>query len=350
VDASEGEWGVGPIAKVRICETLSGVTLRSRDLQAVLSFVADAHDADGPEALDRELLDRLVELFGCEYVTYQTFDWQRRVVTAYVSCSNEGDVVDVPSYPESFWTASNPPHWTGGAFRKLSDTCTRRERERIRDEWACNASFPTIDWIGFRVGDRRTRSAWLCLDSHDRDLDERERELALALRPHVHALWRRSNARKQADELTAALERDAAAIVVLTIGKHIEHATAEARRLLLDWFGTRNGRLPHSLAEWLAVASPADVYTAGRNGSLLTVQLNGDHTLTLRERASDPVRLTPREREVLGLVASGLTNAEIARTLWVSPSTVAKHLEQAYAKLGVHNRTAAVARLAELPG
>ena len=60
--------------------------------------------------------------------------------------------------------------------------------------------------------------------------------------------------------------------------------------------------------------------------------------------------LTPREREVLGLVAEGLTNAQIARQLWVAESTVAKHLEQAYPKLGVHSRTAAVARLRTLSG
>ena len=55
--------------------------------------------------------------------------------------------------------------------------------------------------------------------------------------------------------------------------------------------------------------------------------------------------MTAREREVLELVREGLTNAEIARTLWVAPGTVRRHLENAYAKLGVHTRTAAVARL-----
>ena len=61
------------------------------------------------------------------------------------------------------------------------------------------------------------------------------------------------------------------------------------------------------------------------------------------------LELTQREREVLGLVAEGLTNMQIARTLWVAESTVAKHLEQAYGKLGVHSRTAAVAKLRKLP-
>jgi DNA-binding CsgD family transcriptional regulator len=55
--------------------------------------------------------------------------------------------------------------------------------------------------------------------------------------------------------------------------------------------------------------------------------------------------LTPREREILELVAEGRTNAEVARVLWVSPVTVRKHLENTYDKLGVHTRTGAVAAL-----
>ena len=55
--------------------------------------------------------------------------------------------------------------------------------------------------------------------------------------------------------------------------------------------------------------------------------------------------LTPREREVVSLVAEGKTNAEIARYLWIAPGTVRRHLENVFAKLDVHTRTAAVARL-----
>jgi DNA-binding CsgD family transcriptional regulator len=58
--------------------------------------------------------------------------------------------------------------------------------------------------------------------------------------------------------------------------------------------------------------------------------------------------LTVREREVLNLLADGLTNGEIAQRLWVSPGTVRRHLENIYEKLDVHTRTAAVRAAARL--
>lgn len=58
--------------------------------------------------------------------------------------------------------------------------------------------------------------------------------------------------------------------------------------------------------------------------------------------------LSEREREVLQLLAAGYTNAQIAETLIVAPSTVKTHTNHILAKLGAQNRTQAVARAREL--
>lgn len=317
----------------------------------MLAFVADAHDVDAAVPLTTELLDRLVELVGCEYATYIEFDWRQRVVTAYVPCSNELPLgAYSQDFPDGFWSSeATDPRLTPekSSFDKWSDRLDRDERERLRDEEEWNAEFRVVDGIGFGVGDVRTRSAWLAFDSQARDFDECDRALALALWPHVAAFYRRSVSRRQTAELLAALQTDGGAVVLYEPGGRIDHVTVEAQRLLAEWFSSRNGHLPVELQEWLALARPADRYVCRRNGAVLTVEAAGEFALIFRERADDP-RVTRREREILGLVAEGLTNAQIARRLWVAPSTVAKHLEQVYEKLGVHSRTAAVAKVRQL--
>jgi LuxR family transcriptional regulator, maltose regulon positive regulatory protein len=61
-----------------------------------------------------------------------------------------------------------------------------------------------------------------------------------------------------------------------------------------------------------------------------------------------PEPLTAREQEVLELLAAGLTNRQIAEQLVISPQTVKKHTGSIYGKLGVNNRTGAVARAREV--
>ena len=62
-----------------------------------------------------------------------------------------------------------------------------------------------------------------------------------------------------------------------------------------------------------------------------------------RRRRRCPAGLTDREAEVLGLVASGPTNKEIATALHLSERTVARHLSNIFTKIGVTSRTAAAA-------
>lgn len=66
----------------------------------------------------------------------------------------------------------------------------------------------------------------------------------------------------------------------------------------------------------------------------------------IQGRSSLPLRidpLTPREGEVLDLLGQGLTNAQLASRLRISPNTVKLHLKSIFAKLGVNTRAAAVA-------
>jgi DNA-binding NarL/FixJ family response regulator len=84
----------------------------------------------------------------------------------------------------------------------------------------------------------------------------------------------------------------------------------------------------------------AAIETAGRGGSVLGPELTQRVVQTMRVRRAE---LSGREREVLQLVAEGLSNRGIARRLVVSEATVKTHLNHVFGKLGVDSRTAAVA-------
>jgi DNA-binding NarL/FixJ family response regulator len=76
--------------------------------------------------------------------------------------------------------------------------------------------------------------------------------------------------------------------------------------------------------------------------------VEGGAELAVEERVSGS-DLTRRELEILRLMSEGLSNAELARMLWVTEQTVKFHLSNIYRKLGVANRTEA-SRWAQLNG
>jgi DNA-binding CsgD family transcriptional regulator len=139
-----------------------------------------------------------------------------------------------------------------------------------------------------------------------------------------------------------ASDRDPHGVILVDASQEAEFASAPARRLLREFFpGWPSVRLPRELREWLESGEKAP-FVRRRSDRQLRIERSLDALLL--EEVQSEVPLTAREREVLAWVARGKTNAEIARLLWLAPSTVRKHLENVYAKLGVNTRTAAVAR------
>jgi DNA-binding CsgD family transcriptional regulator len=132
---------------------------------------------------------------------------------------------------------------------------------------------------------------------------------------------------------------------------------SQLRRNPWYWEVMRPSGIEHELKLWLPAPNGTSrgffLYRAPRQRDFderdrALLQLLRPYLARIRarwERRHRPAALTQRESEVLGLVAHGYTNGEIAARLVISHATVRTHLENIFSKLGVHTRTAAVARL-----
>ena len=80
-----------------------------------------------------------------------------------------------------------------------------------------------------------------------------------------------------------------------------------------------------------------------RRAGLLGESANGHSNGHTTRSTNSEVRLSPREREILALLADGKSQQEISTTLVISSKTVATHIQHLLSKLGVHSRAQAVA-------
>ncbi len=152
------------------------------------------------------------------------------------------------------------------------------------------------------------------------------------LRPDVAVVDVRMPPTHTDEGLRAAVEvrRAVPGTAVLVLSQYVEVAYAD--ELLADGRGGAGYLLKDRVTDLdQLLAALADVVAGG---TVLDPQVVAQ--LFARRRADDPVRrLTPREREVLGLIAEGHSNAAIARHLVVTPGAVEKHTQRIFAKLGL---------------
>jgi DNA-binding NarL/FixJ family response regulator len=129
---------------------------------------------------------------------------------------------------------------------------------------------------------------------------------------------------------------------VLVLSQHVESRFAIELVSSEGGFGYLLKDRVLDVAEFLDAAD-----RVGRGGSALDPEVVKQ--LLSQPRGEDPLaELTPREREVLGLVAEGRSNASIAKELWLTEKTVETHVRSILAKLGLsldsdtHRRVLAV--------
>jgi DNA-binding CsgD family transcriptional regulator len=332
--------------------------MRPTDLASVFGFLENARSVEGPAPFTRGLVDDLVAIVDCEYGRYEELDVARRVDIAHLTCSTEAKAF--PNDPDEMTSDDWDQLPTNPCYRASlsakdgifvhSEVIARCPIDAVEAAWWDEAfeGGLVIDrmWIGI------TAPTWagFAFDACERGFGERDLDLACALKPHLTELWRNAAGRRRLRAALAALDHDETDGVILvgTAGA-IEFASAHAQRLLHDHFGSVSARMPESILDW---------YEGGCRGALvlpaqeqtLVVEAAGDGSaLLLREEPAGMGVLTPREHEVLRCVADGLSNSEIGRRLWISTTTVRKHLEHVYGKLGVSSRTAALAKLRVVP-
>jgi DNA-binding CsgD family transcriptional regulator len=244
-----------------------------------------------------------------------------------------------------FADGASPLQRTAAASALASDDRTEaRAWLTLHDEW--------LAWAGAILGQSEGQALWAQFHRAGGDLatarEHAERALAHATEPRQPLAL--LAARRLLGELDttegrhgdAATHLDAALALAEACAAPYERALtllalAELHLALRDHDSARA-----ALDEARAILTPLEARPALARADALAVRLGRTAPPRAARRAVGPGALTAREMEVLRLVAQGLTNAQVADRLFLSPRTVDQHLRAIYGKLDVTTRAAAV--------
>jgi DNA-binding NarL/FixJ family response regulator len=133
--------------------------------------------------------------------------------------------------------------------------------------------------------------------------------------------------------------RPDASVLMLTINRD-DGRVLEAVRAGASGYLLKDAELDDIVAGIRSVAAGLSVLAPAAAGALMTEVRREPRTFA---PSTALAALTPRERDVLALLARGCDNAEIGHRLFLSPSTVKHHVSHLLEKLGVENRLQAAA-------
>jgi DNA-binding CsgD family transcriptional regulator len=345
--------------------------LSASDVSAVLGFVGDTYTTPPGSGFRLHTIARLRSLVSADMTAWVETRAGRPEVEVVASPCDP-----LPDGPRRFARVRDEhpvlSHFErsryGGA-RKLSDFFdrTRYRRLPIYQEFFRPAGVEHQISIALPSAGRRLIR--ITLNRGPRDFSERDRRVLDLVRPHVAQAYQTAAEIERLGSERHDLERvaEAAEVGVVVIGEEgrLVYANRLAEKQLVACFGARalfRRRLPDAVAGWLggrgdrppgAAPWQSGPLVVERDGGRLEIRALADarrRVLLLRERTTrltprslEALGLTRRQAEVLGWLAQGKANAEIAGILAISPNTVARHVEAIFERLGVATRTAAAA-------
>ncbi len=320
-------------------------------LQHVLTLALEASHATGTREFAEIALDGSKHLVACDVITYNEISpgGQFGLSTAVLTGAEE--TWFTPELQRA-WESHAHEHpliahymETGdGRALKISDLLQAGAFHALALYREFFAPLGVEHQIAVTLPAPKPTVIGLAFNRGDRDFTERDRAVLNTLRPYLaraHAAVReRERARLRLDALEQATEEVSDGIVVLGPQGRILDANPAARALVLRVLGIElDGVLPAALERPVVERDGRRLYARQVGGEAETGVLVLSTT-----PPPDTHGLTPRELEVLASAADGFTAGEIAWRLGLSTRTVEQHFRNAYRKLGVHGRAAAIAR------
>lgn len=354
--------------------------LTSRDLKALANFLLKLYATDSRDTYIRALLTGIKSLVPCSYTSYNEIDLPSRQ-TFYKSYG--ADEAMYQSIQPAFKAYLHQHPWGQRVLispdygvRTISDFLSDHEFRTLDLYQEYYRPLGISRQLGVSLSVPPRLFIPIMINRDGLDYCARERQILDVLRPHLtqgfhnaHAWERMTERRSSVQRLFQTLNK--ALIETDRYGKILWTSPGADKFFLRHrlWSPNLSPYLPSPLLDWLLnivrqrepqslLSTPAKPLRLRTAWGILIVHLVAsdkrvrllleDRSRVLSSNGELESQLSPREQEVLKILATGKSNDQIARLLGISRRTVQKHLERIYARLGVENRTAAVGRLWEL--
>jgi DNA-binding CsgD family transcriptional regulator len=335
------------------------MALSANDVRKVLDFVGEGYGAGDLDELRKFLPVGLSELIRTDYASYN-------------EVGSDGSVYATVSHPEvdpallddwARYAHQNPlmsfyARTRDGRAYRFSDVAEQRELDRLELFSEFYRTLGVRHQIAFTLPSPPQLTFGLALSRGGRDYSDRDRDVLNLTRPHLIQAYRNVQARERAAQLIEALRRgvDAGgeAIAIVEAGE-LAFVSQAARGYLLELGWQDGAALPQALREpgptgrlWdpLLIRNGAEntivrrLPSGGRDSFVIVIERPRTELTTIALRS---LGLSPRESEVLRLLARGQSTGSVAARMQISPRTVHKHTERIHAKLGTHDRAQAIA-------